>query len=107
LVGFSPETLTSVLISSVVLWITIPWVLFDVYANSLEGRSEDLFARIRGTRWRGWLVAAISVLIATRLSRGYWALVFWMLAGASTSYCFSQMLFSAYDRGRNADKEGQ
>lgn len=107
LVGFSAETLAMFLISSVAAWIAIPWVSFDVYASSLEGRSDDLVARIRGISFPGSLLAVLCVFSATWLGRGYWSLVFWMLAGATMSYCFSRMLLSAYDRGRMAAGQRQ
>jgi len=104
-VGFSVKTLAMFMIGSVPAWIAIPWVSFDVYANSLEGRSQDLLARIRGISWPGSMLALYSVFFGTWLGPGYWSLAFWMLAGATVSYCFSRMLVSAYERGRMAEMQ--
>ena len=81
--------------------------LLEVYASFLERRSYERIARIREISWAGLLLAGFSVFIATSLGRGYSSLAFWMLGGAATSYCFSRMLLSAYERGRMAAGQTQ
>lgn len=102
--GFASETLALFLVSTVVVWISSPWAAFDVYANVMEGKPQGRFAGVDKIHWPSMLTALWSVGFAVLLGRGYWSLAFWMLAGASTSYCLSRMLVSAYDRGRLAGR---
>jgi hypothetical protein len=105
--GFSLQNLTVFLVSSVAVWLSIPWVALDVYANSIERNPTNLEMRVRGVKLAWILAAALFLYVATWLGRTYLSLAFWMLVGATASCYFSKMLISAYERGRTArDREG-
>jgi hypothetical protein len=107
LVGYTIEMLKPFVIGSFVIWISVPWVSLDVYANSLEGRSDNLATRVKGLHLPWLLLGFLFVLVATLVTEGLWSLFHWLLAGASTSYCFTRMLRSAYERGRLSGRDAR